>query len=1315
ISSVDYTLSDNVEQLTLATGFTNINATGNDEANRIVGNSGNNILDGKGGSDDLVGGLGNDTYVVDVGTDRITENANEGTDTVLSSVSWTLGNNLENLTLTGTDSTNATGNSVNNILIGNAGDNTLDGAQGADTMKGGAGDDIYFVDNAGDVVTENANEGTDTIYSSVNRSTLEANVENLSLFGAATTGVGNSLDNILIGNDNNNTLTDALGGNDYLNGGLGVDTMAGGAGDDIYVVDNAGDIVTETSGNGNDTILSSITYSLIDTDGVGTNGGNVENLTLTGTAAINATGNALANILTGNSANNTLTDASGGNDTLDGGAGADTMSGGAGNDTYVVDNVGDIVSETSGNGNDTVLSSITYSLVDTDGAGTNGGNVENLTLTGFASINATGNALNNIITGNSGDNTLTGGAGNDTYVLAADFGHDLIIDTDATGGNIDTISFAAGINPSDVSVTRNGQDLLLTVGTNVATVQNWFLSNTNKIEQIQFSDTGNTLWDVAAITSFLNSLPTGTVTVAGTATQNQVLTASNTLADTDGLGTITYQWQSSPDGNAWANISGATASTFTLADAQVGKLVRAVASYTDGHGNPESVPSTATTAIVNVNDTPTGSIAVSGTVTQNQVLTANSTLADGDGLGALIYQWQSSPDGTTWTDISGATAATFTLTETQVGKQIRVNASYTDGHGTAESATSTATAMVANVNDTPTGSVAFSGVAVQNQVLTASNTLADADGLGTIAYQWQTSPDGSTWTNISGATATTFTLTDTQVGKQIRVIASYTDGHGTSESKASPASGFIANVNDTPTGAVSIAGTATQNQVLTASNTLADVDGLGTIAYQWQTSPDGSTWTNISGATSATFTLTEIQVGKQVRAVASYTDGHGTAESVASSATTTIANVNDTPTGTVTIAGTATQNQILTASNTLADIDGLNTISYQWQSSTDSGSTWTNISGATTATFTLTDTQVGQQVRVTASYTDGHGTAESKSSTATTAVVNVNDAPTGTVTVAGTAVQNQTLAASNTLADGDGLGTITYQWQSSPNGSTWTNISGATSSTFTLTETQVGKQVRAVASYTDGHGTAENVISNVTTAVVNVNDAPTGTVTVAGTATQNQVLTASNTLADADGLGTIAYQWQSSADSGSTWTNIGGATAATFTLTETQVGKQVRVAASYIDGHGVAESVASTGTTAVVNVNDAPTGAVTITGTATQNQVLTASNALGDLDGLGTVSYQWQSSADSGSTWTNISGATASTYTLAEAQVGKLVRVTASYTDGHGTAESKSSTASAIVANINDTPTGTVTIAGTATQNQILTASNTLADVDGLG
>ena len=219
---------------------------------------------------------------------------------------------------------------------------------------------------------------------------------------------------------------------------------------------------------------------------------------------------------------------------------------------------------------------------------------------------------------------------------------------------------------------------------------------------------------------------------------------------------------------------------------------------------------------------------------------------------------------------------------------------WTVGDGVTFSASAyTLTVSVTNVNDAPTGSVTISGTAQENQVLTASNTLADADGLGTISYQWQR--DGG---DVAGATGTTYTLGDADVGHTINVVAKYTDGHGTAEAVASAATSSVTNVNDAPTGSVTISGTAQENQVLTASNTLADADGLGTISYQWQR--DGG---DVAGATGTTYTLGDADVGHTINVVAKYTDGQGTAEAVASVATSSVTNVNDAPTGSVTISG----------------------------------------------------------------------------------------------------------------------------------------------------------------------------------------------------------------------------------------------------------------------------------------------------------------------------------------------------------------------------------------------------------------------------
>ncbi|SEA82077.1 Ca2+-binding protein, RTX toxin-related [Desulfuromusa kysingii] len=451
ISEIDYVLGDNLENLQLAEASTAASATGNSLDNCLEGNSldntllgldgadvlsggaGADILDGGIGGDTLIGGAGDDQYFVDDALDSISEDSGAGTDLVSATVSYTLADNVENLVLYGAAAVSGFGNILANKIYGNELDNTLSGAggadelygesgddiliggSGADYMVGGTGNDTYSVDYQSDVVVENAAEGTDTVNSTIDYTLLE-NVENLTLIGDADiSGSGNDYANILVGNAGNNQLSGAAGndelyggdGADILNGGIGSDTLYGEGGDDTYVIDSLEDTLVEMADEGNDTVESSVNYTLID---------NIENLVLTGSAET-ATGNNLDNRLTGNDLNNTL----------DGGAGADILAGGSGDDTYLTQTVGDQILENDYAGFDTEIRSYesSESLAQ---------NVEELRLTAGI-VQGVGNDLNNVLIGNDEDNVLTGLAGDDVFdggagvdLLAGGSGNDTYID-----------------------------------------------------------------------------------------------------------------------------------------------------------------------------------------------------------------------------------------------------------------------------------------------------------------------------------------------------------------------------------------------------------------------------------------------------------------------------------------------------------------------------------------------------------------------------------------------------------------------------------------------------------------------------------------------------------------------------------------------------------------------------------------------------------------------------------------------------------------------------------------------------------------------
>ncbi|HEV8389705.1 MAG TPA: PQQ-dependent sugar dehydrogenase [Dongiaceae bacterium] len=462
-SSVSFTLGANLDKLTL-TGKGDIDGKGNGLNNVILGNDGDNRLDGAAGKDAMTGGKGDDTYVVDTVGDAVKETiaAGGGIDTVESSITLTLAAlaNIEKLTLTGS-AANGTGNTLGNLITGNALANILDGRAGADTLRGGAGNDLYILDNAGDLVEELGTDTGDEVKSASVRFAPIAGIENYTYTGAAAwTFAGTAADNRisggggadnLNGTDGNDTIFGNAGndilaggiGDDLLDGGTGSDIMKGGVGNDIYVVNAAGDTIDEEGKSDSaDLVRSSISINLATLAA-----GLIENATLLGTAAINATGNLAANHLIGN----------GGANTLDGAGDADILEGGKGSDSYKVDNLGDQVIENiagSAGGTDLVKSFVSFTL---------GANLEKLTLQGSDNIDATGNSLNNVLIGNGGANVLDGGAGSDTMtggkgddIYVVNIAGDVV--NESAGGGSDTVRSAVTFS---LATRVNIEDLVL--------------------------------------------------------------------------------------------------------------------------------------------------------------------------------------------------------------------------------------------------------------------------------------------------------------------------------------------------------------------------------------------------------------------------------------------------------------------------------------------------------------------------------------------------------------------------------------------------------------------------------------------------------------------------------------------------------------------------------------------------------------------------------------------------------------------------------------------------------------------------------------
>ena len=818
----------------------------------------------------------------------------------------------------------------------------------------------------------------------------------------------------------------------------------------------------------------------------------------------------------------------------------------------------------------------------------------------------------------------------------------------------------------------------------------------------------------------VTNLTDARVIISGTAQVGRTLTADTSgISDEDGLtrASYSYQWVRN-DGNADSDIDGATASTYKLSDSDEGKTVRVRVSFTAAADDEESMTSEATDAVAaapaGANNPATGAPTVDGTAQVDETLTASTSgIADADGRDNAVfsYQWVRE-DGGTDTDIEEATDSTYTLVAADVGKTIKVRVSFTDDAGNEESLTSDATAAVSARPNTPaTGQPTIGGTAQVGETLTAdTSSIDDADGRdnATFSYQWVRN-DGTTETDIQGETASTYTLTDADEGKTVKVRVIFTDDAGNPETLTSDATDVVA-------------GLPSQPLTATLENTPESHDGQTVFTFELRFSKDfglsyqtlrdhaftvtGGTVTQARRLERPSNIRWEIHVQpdsvSDVTVVLPITedcnhqgaictaDGEQLSNRLELTVSGPQSSDQNTPaTGEPTISGTAQVGETLTADvSGVDDADGRDNAVFSYQWVREDGGTDTDIEEATDSTYTLVAADVGKTIKVRVSFTDDAGNEESLTSDATAAVsARPNTPATGQPTIGGTAQVRRTLTAdTSAIEDADGLenAVFRYQWFATKS-STTLEIAGETGSTYTLAPADEGWTIAVQVSFTDDRGHSETRTGAATEAVAaaDPNSEPTGLPAITGTPQVGQTLTAdTSSIDDADGMANVSYSYQWVANDGTEDSDLQDATALTYTPLVDDVGKTIKVKVSFTDDSDNEESLTSAATGEVeAKPNSPPTGAPAISGTPQVGETLTAdTSAIDDEDGLENAVFRYQWLASKSGVILALLGETSSTYTLAPTDEGYTFQVRVAFTDDAGNDESLTSVATVAVA-----------------------------------
>jgi hypothetical protein len=685
----------------------------------------------------------------------------------------------------------------------------------------------------------------------------------------------------------------------------------------------------------------------------------------------------------------------------------------------------------------------------------------------------------------------------------------------------------------------------------------------------------------------------------------------------------TVQWQSSSDsGSTWTNIPGATGGTYAtgaVTTVNSGTRYRAVFTNSAATVASSSAILTVTTSSPVVTVQPVDVSTVSGT---SASFSAASTSDP-----AATVQWQSSTNaGMSWTNVPGATGGTYvtgTVTTANSGTRYRAVFSNPAAIVTSTAATLTVTASIPVVVSPPADATVPSG---SSATFAASST---SDPAATV--QWQSSTDsGASWANISGATAASYatgSVATAQSGTRYRAVFTNAAASVPSLAATLTVTATVPVITTQPADATAPSGSSATFSAASSADPAATV--------QWQSSTDsGASWANISGATAASYAtgaVTTAQSGTRYRAV--FTNAAGSVQSSAATLTVTasIPVITTQPADATVPSGSSATFSASSTSDPAATV--------QWQSSTNAGISWANISGATSASYTTGSVTTAQSdTRYRAVFTNAAASVPSSAATLTVTA----GAPLITTQPADATVPSGSSATFSASSTSDPAATV--QWQSSTNaGISWANISGATNATYatgSVTTSQSGTRYRAVFTNAAGSTPTSAATLTVTASVPVITTQPADATVPSGSSATFSAASS------ADPAATV--QWQSSTDSGATWANISGATAASYTTGAVTTGQSgTRYRALFTNA---ATSVPSTAATLTVTasapvITTQPADATVPSGASATFSAASAS------DPAATV--QWQSSTDAGATWADIAGATGHTFTTTALSAGQ--------------------------------------------------------------